>query len=106
MSRKYAMRRKSLFLDPCQGEQKDGRAFGFIGTIDTDDYCGWFFSWPFANATISTGAERDQVLDSLELDETCRSEPEIPHEWARQRLARYLRKTFDLRKKTCSGIVD
>lgn len=93
------IRKKSLWLDANQGEQKDGRAFGFIGTNDTDDYQGWFFTWPGSTAHISTVAERETMLDSLDADETCPNDPKIPYSWARIKLETYLRSKFDLRKK-------
>ncbi len=93
------IRRKSLWVDADQGETKDGKAFGFVGTHDTDDYQGWFFTWPSEQPVIRTVAEREAMLDSLEADETCPNDPQIPYAWARQRLERYLREHFDLRRQ-------
>jgi hypothetical protein len=93
------IRRKSLWMDVNQGETKSGRAFGFIGTNDTDDYQGWFFTWPSDRAVISTVAERNSVLNSLDADETCPNNEQIPYAWARQKLEKYLKHGFDLRKK-------
>lgn len=97
---KTSIRRKSLWLDANQGDQKNGCAFGFVGTRDTDDYQGWFFTWPSDRATITTVAEREAMLDSLEADETCPNEEQIPYTWARQKLEKYLRTKFDLRRKS------
>lgn len=94
------IRRKSLWLDANQGETKSGKAFGFIGSNDTDDYQGWFFTWPSDRAIISTVAEREIVLDSLDADETHPNDPQIPYRWARQKLAKYLREHFDLRTRS------
>lgn len=92
------IRRKSLWLDANQGVTERGRAFGFIGTHDTDTYQGWFFTWPGELATISTVAEREAVLDSLDADTSCCNEEQIPRKWARQKLEKYLRSKFDLRR--------
>lgn len=94
------IRRKSLWIDANQGETKHGKAFGFVGTNDTDDYQGWFFTWPSEVAAIRTTAEREAVLESLDADETCPCEPTIPYRFARQKLDKYLRAKFDLRKKS------
>lgn len=99
MSTTTTIRRKSLWLQANQGETKHGKAFGFIGTHDSDDYQGWFFTWPSSCAVITTVAERDAVLDSLDADETCPNDEQIPYRWARQKLDKYLRKNFDLRRK-------
>ena len=93
------IRRRSLWIDAHQGETDDCSPFGFIGTNDTDDYQGWFFTWPSDRAIITTVAERDAMLASLDADETCTNEPQIPYRWARQKLESYLRREFDLRKR-------
>lgn len=92
-----AIRKKSLWLDVNQGEGGDDKAFGFVGTNDTDAYQGWFFTWPGDRPVIHSVAEREAVLNSLEADEVCKHEPQIPYAWARQKLAKYLLEHFDLR---------
>mgnify|MGYP001611352345 CR=1 FL=1 len=91
------IRKKSLWIDENQGQTEHDRAFGFVGTSDVDDYQGWFFTWPGPSATISTVAEREAVIESLDADETCPHEPTIPRRWARQKLEKYLRESFDMR---------
>lgn len=83
-----------LYLDANQGETRRGRAFGYIGT-NGNDYCGWFFTWPSDTARIETAAEREAVLDSLDLDETCRHLTPIPSDEARAKLEAYLDGEFD-----------
>ena len=89
-----------LWLDANQGETKNGQAFGYIGTDETDDegndYCGWFFTWPGETAQIETDEEREAVLDSLDLDETCRHLTPIPSDEAREKLEAYLVAKFDI----------
>lgn len=92
--------KKSLWIDLNQGEQKNGHAFGFVGTRATDDYQGWFFTWPSDRAIITTVAEREAVLESLDADETCPNDPQIPYRFARQRLEKLLKSSFDLRRKS------
>ena len=94
------IKRKNLWLDANQGETENGKAFGFIGVHGVEDYCGWFFDWPSAAAKITTVAERVGVIDSLASDETSSQHPAIPYRWARQKLEKYLRATFDLRRKS------
>ena len=91
--------KKHLHIDPNQGQQEDDRAFGFIGMDATfdDDYQGWFFVWPGTHPGLSTVAERDAMLDSLDEDETESHSPQIPHRWARQALAKYIRERYDFR---------
>ena len=96
---KRTIKMNSIFLDSNQGEQKNGCAFGFIGTNATDDYQGWFFTWPSSTATIASVAERDQVIESLDADETQPLGPTIPIRWARIKLEKYLKSKFNLRKK-------
>lgn len=91
-----------LWVDGKQGIGRDDCAFGYIGTDeetqdeDGDDceYCGWFFEWPGAMAKITSEAEREQVIASLELDETSEHLPHIPHELAVERLTAYLEKKY------------
>lgn len=92
--------KKSLFLDANQGETKHGKAFGFIGTNLMDNYQGWFFDWPSACPAIKTVEERNRVINSLNADETCPCEPQIPYRFARLKLQKYLRQNFDLRSKS------
>lgn len=92
------IRRKSLWLESNQGDTAHGKAFGFIGTHDTDDYQGWFFTWPGERAVITTVAERNAVIESLDADETCVCEEQIPLAWARQKLEKFLKSKFDLRR--------
>ena len=94
------MKRKNLWVEANQGVQKDGRAYGFVGTSDVDEYQGWFFVWPGREAQIRTVAERESVIESLEADDTCSAHAQIPYAWARQKLDRYLREKFDLRRKS------
>jgi hypothetical protein len=80
------IRKRSLWMDKNQGEQADG-------------YQGWFFSWPSDRPIITSAAEREAVIKSLEADETQSGEPKIPYRWAKQKLGKYLRANFDLRKR-------
>jgi hypothetical protein len=100
MATQRDIKRRNLWLDEDQGKGLKERTFGFIGVYGTDDdYCGMFFTWPRGSAEIRTVAEREQVIDSLEYDETTQHHAHIPHAWCRQKLESYLRKTFDLRRK-------
>lgn len=84
--------RKSLWVDANQGTQEDGRAFGFVGTNATDDYQGWFFSWPGERATVTSEAEIEAIIDSMETDSTRPNDPEIPYRFAEFVLRRMLHK--------------
>lgn len=90
------IRRKSLYLDSFHGEMSNGRAFGFIGTRDVNDYQGWFFVWPTSYPGIKTIAERNAVMESLELDIARPGLEQIPERWAQRLLGKYLEKHFDL----------
>ena len=91
-----------LWIDGKQGIGRNDCAFGYIGTDegtqdeDGDDceYYGWFFEWPGATAKITSEAEREQVIASLELDPMADSLPSIPHELAVERLTAYLDKKY------------
>lgn len=91
-----------LWLDANQGEGRHGQAFGYVGTEETDidedgdscEYCGWFFDWPSAKAKITSEAERQAVIDSLDTDETARHLSHIPQELAEAKLTAYLDKKF------------
>lgn len=91
-----------LWLDANQGLNGNDCAFGYIGTDeettdeDGDDceYCGWFFDWPGEKARITSEDERQAVIASLELDETCEHLPAIPHELAVEKLTAYLDKRY------------
>lgn len=94
------------YLDENQGEIASGQAFGYIGRTDTNgnDYQGWFFTYPNADAEIWTVSEREQVLESLELaSEEAHCKPFVI-EWrtAYAMLDKYLRATFDLRRTPAS----
>jgi len=91
--------KKSLFIDERQGLDMHGKAFGFIGTSATDEYRGWFFTWPGKTAAIASVAEREAVIDSLETDETCPNDSPIPFRFARQILEKRLKAKFDLRRR-------
>jgi hypothetical protein len=99
------MLKKNVYVDHNQG-LADGRAFGFVGLYDcdtdTDNYCGWFFTWPGRVARIQSVAERDAVIASLEPDDVCRENRQIPHRWAKAALLAYLRR-FDLRRRSLSA---
>jgi hypothetical protein len=86
-----------LWLDLNQGTQINGRAFGYVGTDEEaesgGDYCGWFFTWLDEKpAKLLTQTEIEQIIDSLETDETARHLPAIPHDLAQQRLRETLEK--------------
>lgn len=91
-----------LWMDADQGVNRDGCAFGYIGTDETYEtesgnemtYCGWFFDWPRAVMGIRTDAERQVVIDSLSLDEIERHRQEIPHTLAVEKLNTYLAVAF------------
>jgi hypothetical protein len=83
-----------LFLDKHQGENQKGQAFGFIGLKGDDHYQGWFFTWPGPDAEITSLAEREQVLDSLDADETSPHDPQIPHQEALAKLEEFLTDNF------------
>jgi hypothetical protein len=84
----------NLWYDANQGLDADDRAFGYIGTneetVDTDgddcEYCGWFFTWPGKRAIVTTAAEVEAVVASLETDETARHLPIIPQELVEAKL--------------------
>lgn len=92
---------KDLWLDGNQGETS-GKAFGYIGTNeeyedeegDSVEFCGWFFDWPSSDPRITSEAERQAVIDSLNTDETNRHNEAIPHELAVEKLTAYLAKKF------------
>jgi hypothetical protein len=98
----YKLVLQDLWLDANQGTDVDDKAFGFVGTDEYyedhngDDltYCGWFFTWPTQRAKITSEAERQAVIDSLEIDETERHKKEIPHELVVKKLEAYLAKKF------------
>lgn len=101
MASKRDIKRSNLWIDANQGNQEDGRAFGFVGVSGTDDdYCGMFFSWPRDTVGITSVAEREAVIDSLEYDETTQHETEIPRRWCQQKLRAYLRANYDLRNRS------
>ena len=90
-----------LWIDMNQGVQRDGRAFGFVGTdwlTESDgqdcEYCGWFFSWPGAWPILASAEELEAVIDSLELDETASHRPQIPYELAEAALRARLEKNL------------
>jgi hypothetical protein len=85
-----AITRKSLHVDRNQGETKSGCAFGFVGTHAIDDYQGWFFTWPSRHARVTSEEEIDSVIKSLDADETCRGEKQIPYRFAVAVLREYL----------------
>lgn len=80
-----------LFVDLNQNQRSDGRCFGFVGRDDTDGYQGLFFTYPGSTAKISTEAELESVLDSLDPDETCPNEEQIDMAMAREKLEEVLR---------------
>ena len=88
----------NLYIELNQGEQIHGQAYGYIGTYETDDdgeeIAGYFFTWPGATATITTQAEKEAVLDSLELDEITQADKWIPQGEA-----------YDLLEKTLDEIL-
>lgn len=87
-----------IWLDANQGETKLGNAFGYIGAHDTDDdgndYCGWFFDWPSAKARVTSQAEVDAVLQTLETDETAQHLPKIPRHLAEEKLSAMLERNL------------
>lgn len=72
----------NLYIELNQGEQVHGKAFGYIGTHDNtsdgEDIVGYFFCWPGKAATITTQAEKEAGLDSLELEGFAREDEQIP----------------------------
>jgi hypothetical protein len=88
-----------ILIDANQGKADSDRAFGFTLVPGLEDYCGMFFTWPRAEVGIRTVAEREAMLDSLEYDVTTQYEPHVPMAVARKALDRYLRHTYDLRRK-------
>jgi hypothetical protein len=86
------IRRKSLFVDPMQGFTENGRAFGFIGTNDAEDYQGWFFEWPSDRPAIEDEAEAEAVIGSLEADQTCTLDEQIRLDWAKWLLKQHLKR--------------
>lgn len=94
-----------FYIDGDQGQDANDKAFGYIGrTVAGQDYQGWFFTYPASEAVIWTVAERERVLDSLELASEewhCKSNVITWHQ-ARAILNQYLRETFDLRRTPAS----
>lgn len=90
---------KDLWLDANQGKTEHGYAFGYVGTDEetTDEngedcgFCGWFFTWP-GNRAEATDTEIEQVIDSLETDETRRHLPEIDYYLVEKKLRAMLKK--------------
>lgn len=74
--------KKRLWIDERQGIDAAGRCFGFIGVDGVDEYCGWFFSWPRSAPDELTDEELRDMIESLEIDQTCRRDPIIPRRWA------------------------
>lgn len=83
-----------LYIELNQGEQIHGQAYGYIGTYETtpdgEDIVGYFFAWPGKFATITTRAEREQVLDSLELEGFASADEQVPEDEAIELLAQTL----------------
>jgi hypothetical protein len=90
------IRRKDLFLDANQGDTVSGKAFGFVGANNTDEYQGWFFTWPSDEARVETMEEKERVLESLEADGICSHYRRIPYRWAVWKLNRYMAEAFSL----------
>ncbi|CAE6779599.1 hypothetical protein [Nitrospira defluvii] len=71
-----------LYIELNQGEQIHGQAYGYIGRNETDndgeDIAGYFFTWLGATAVVTTQAEKEAVLESLELDEITQADEWIP----------------------------
>lgn len=91
-----------LWLDPHQGRDGVGRAFGYIGTNETyededgdnAEFCGWFFTWPCRDASVTTTEAKEAVVDSLELDEMSNHRRPIPRNLAVAELTAYLDERF------------
>jgi len=91
-----------LWLDSYQGQTRNDRAFGYVGTeLEYEDedgeerqYCGWFFTWPREEPGIATFRERDAVIASLDRDETMSGSDAIPIRLAEKKLLSHLRKRF------------
>ena len=82
--------RKSLFVGAYQGNTEDDKPFGFVGTNATDDYQGWFFTYPTTRISADNKAEIEEIVSSLDADDTCPNDPQIPLRWAQQVLRKHL----------------
>jgi hypothetical protein len=97
--------KRQIWVDLYQGEQRDGRAFGYVGLGTNQDRCGMFFAYPpnhpptkktmigefYCNEPF-TREEVSAICDSLEYDETDSILPKMSRAAAERALRSELRK--------------